>query len=355
MYTGNRTSYPLLVLAALLAFVCGCAESSKPSTAKSTPAAPAAADTAADTAAPASEPAAPAAPSEPSAPAPSEPAAPAPSEPAPSEPAPSEPAPSEPSAPPPAEAAPAVTIEPATGPWGHLHGRFVYDGSPPPQQPLQVTKDVEFCGQHVVLDETLVVNPDNRGVANLVVSLYLGRNDKPPQAHESYAATAEGQVTLDNDKCRFHPHVLTLRTTQTLVIRNLDAVGHNTKIDTFNNPGINPITPAGGSTEQQFSLAESRPAPGSCSIHPWMGCWVIVKDHPYIAVTDAEGAFVIKNLPAGEWTFQAWHEKARNVTEVSVGGKKQDWARGRFTVDIKPGQTVDLGEVKVAANLFSGE
>ena len=34
-----------------------------------------------------------------------------------------------------------------------------------------------------------------------------------------------------------------------------------------------------------------------------------VMDHPFFAVTDADGKFEIPNLPEGEYTLGAWHEK----------------------------------------------
>ena len=33
------------------------------------------------------------------------------------------------------------------------------------------TKDPEFCGKHQLVDETIVVNKDNKGLANVVVYL----------------------------------------------------------------------------------------------------------------------------------------------------------------------------------------
>jgi uncharacterized protein (DUF2141 family) len=46
-----------------------------------------------------------------------------------------------------------------------------------------------------------------------------------------------------------------------------------------------------------------------CEVHPWMGAWVGVLDHPFFAVTGDDGTFTIKDLPAGEYTIEAWHEK----------------------------------------------
>lgn len=234
--------------------------------------------------------------------------------------------------------------------WGDLTGQFIYDGTPPTASPVTVTKDIEVCGKHMLVNESLVVGPDG-GLANVVVYLYLGLGDTKPEVHSSYAESEKAEVALDNDKCRFAPHIALLRTSQTLVIGNKDAVGHNTKIDTFANAPINPIIPAGGQLSQQFPAEERLPVPVSCSIHPWMQAYLVVKEHPYIAASDASGKFVIKNLPAGTWTFQAWQEKAGYVSDVTLNGSPTEWSRGRFEITIEPGVN-DLGEIKVAASAF---
>jgi hypothetical protein len=247
----------------------------------------------------------------------------------------------------------AALIAPCTqaAEWGNLMARFVFDGAPPPEKPAQITSDKEFCGKHKVLLEALVVDPDNKGVANVVVYLYLGRTDAKPSIHESYAATEKAEVKLDNNKCRFDPHVCLLRTTQTLLLGNSDPVAHNTKIDTFKNAPINPILPAGGELRHKFPLSERLPARVSCSIHPWMSGWLLVKDHPYFAVSDKEGKFEIRNLPVGKWTFQFWHETSGYVSEVKLGGEPTAWARGRAEIDVKAGDN-DLGEVLLSPALF---
>ena len=207
------------------------------------------------------------------------------------------------------------------------------------------------CGKHDLVNESLVVNPQNRGVQNVVVFLYTKKGDTPP-IHDSYASTAIDKVTLDNEFCRFNNHITVMRASQTLLVRNLDAVGHNTKIDTMSNPAINPILPANGDLEQQFPKAERNPVPVSCSIHPWMNGYLLVKDHPYFAVTDENGDFEIKNLPTGNWTFSVWQEKCKAVQDVEVGGAKTKWKRGRFEQAIPEGDT-DLGEIALSADQFN--
>ena len=45
-----------------------------------------------------------------------------------------------------------------------------------------------------------------------------------------------------------------------------------------------------------------------------MNAWVGVMNHPYFAVTGADGAFALPNLPAGTYTVEAWHEAAGTTT-----------------------------------------
>jgi hypothetical protein len=49
--------------------------------------------------------------------------------------------------------------------------------------------------------------------------------------------------------------------------------------------------------------------PLKCDVHPWMLGYVGVMTHPYFSVSDATGQFELKNLPPGEYTIEAWHEK----------------------------------------------
>jgi hypothetical protein len=40
-----------------------------------------------------------------------------------------------------------------------------------------------------------------------------------------------------------------------------------------------------------------------------MSCYVAVFDHPFFGVSDKDGKWTIKNLPDGDYTLTAWHEK----------------------------------------------
>jgi len=236
--------------------------------------------------------------------------------------------------------------------WGNLRGRFVFRGAPPQPTKLVITKDLQVCGKGDLFNETLVVNPENKGIQNVVVQLYLKRSDKRPAIHESYAALADAVVHLDNVLCRFDGHVVGVQTSQKLIIRNLDAVGHNTKIDALSNTAINPILAANSQLEHQFTKPERAPVPVSCSIHPWMSGHLLVVDHPYFCITNENGLFEIANLPSGDWFFSAWHEKARYITEVTVDGARVTWARGRFEQPVRDGSVTDMGDIEVEAAMF---
>jgi hypothetical protein len=240
----------------------------------------------------------------------------------------------------------------AAEPWGDLTATFVYDGEIPEESPLKVTTDVEFCGKFHLVDESLVVNAENKGIANVFAYLYIGRTDDPPQVHPSYEESADDEVIIDNNKCRFAPHAAVLRTSQTLLMTNNDEVGHNCKVDTIINSPINYTIPAGGKLKHNFTEPERLPSRVSCSIHPWMSGWLLIKDNPYMAVSDENGKLVIKNLPAGQWTIQFWQEKAGYVSDVTQDGQPTEWRRGRLEVEIKPGEN-DLGTIKLGETAFA--
>jgi len=232
--------------------------------------------------------------------------------------------------------------------WGDLRARFVFDGVPPARKRIQVTADIEFCGKQDLYEENLVVNPGNAGVANVVAWMITSAKNAAPPPRSPPRTT---EVILEAKGCRFEPHVTLLRTGQTLVIRNANPIGDSAKIDTFRNPGINILLPEKGEVRCQFPAPEPLPAAVSCTVHPWEVSWLVVRDHSFVAVSDADGQLEMKDIPAGKWTFQFWHEKARFITEAQIADATRTLSRGRMELDITAGSN-DLGEVALAPQLF---
>ena len=57
-----------------------------------------------------------------------------------------------------------------------------------------------------------------------------------------------------------------------------------------------------------------------CDVHSWMTSYAGVLEHPFYSVTGEDGAFSLKNLPAGEYEVVAWHEKyGEQSAKVKVG------------------------------------
>jgi len=233
--------------------------------------------------------------------------------------------------------------------WGNFTAQFVVNGDVPKPSKLDVAKEA-FCLKHAaeLVDESLLVDPETKGLKNVIVSLLPG--DKKVPVHPDYAAAAGGEVEADNSKCRFEPRVVTMRTTQTLVIKNSDPMGHNAKLDLFENNSENPLVPPGQSVKLNFKKPETRPMPMSCSIHPWMGGNIVIREDPYVGVSDKDGKVTIKNLPAGDWTLVFWHERPAYITSGTVGKTLEKWAKGRVKITIKDKQDLDFGKVELTAD-----
>lgn len=232
----------------------------------------------------------------------------------------------------------ATTETPREG-WGSLSGRFVYGGSAPEPSKLNVTKDTEVCGKHELIDESLLVGPDG-GLANVVIFL----RSKGAPVHESYQQEGR-EVMVDNKDCRFEPHVQLMTVADTLILHNADPVGHNTNLTPLGDTPINPLLNPEGQTQYKFSRAQLLPVEVTCNIHPWMKAYVLPRDNPYMALSDADGNFTIENLPAGTWEFQVWHERTKAL-------ETPDWPKGRFEITIEPGETTSLDAVTLQPALF---
>ncbi len=238
--------------------------------------------------------------------------------------------------------------------WGSLEGRFLYDGKPPVREPLVPIRRAEAFAAEPLLDQTLMVHEKNRGVANVVIWLSRDRNAPLPPIHPSFEDSSEAEVEINVTPRSFKPRAVLLRTTQSLQLVNDDTVATNFKIDSIINRPYNVLVPAGTrfNTPLSFSKAERIPVKVSSSIYPWVQGHLFVQDHPYFAVTDANGRFEIKDLPVGDWTFRTWHERNGYLHgEVTVGMIKQQWKRGEFEVTITAGEN-DIREIYIPPLYF---
>ena len=229
---------------------------------------------------------------------------------------------------------------PAMAADGTLKIAFKHDGVPPkPAVPAGVAA-VAFCAPLGVVEESLVVGK-NGGVANVVMWMQTSSTFKAPTNPDAIKDLPK-EVKVDNKGCRYEPRITLLHNSQSLVIGNPDAISHNSKGELFANSSFNELIPAGNSLTFKFPKAERRPMPLACTIHPWMGGWILIQDHPYFGASDATGVLTIPHVPDGKYTFVVWQEKLGFVKTAKQKEKDVAWANGRVEVTIT-GDT-DLGE-----------
>ena len=215
----------------------------------------------------------------------------------------------------------------AAGDWGTVKGQVIAGG---PVEPLKLlvtkgdaaAKDPAVCAAQDIPDESLVIDAKTGGIANVVV--YLQK--KPAKVHPDLEKSKEAEVVFDQKGCRFLPQVLLVRTDQQVRVLSDDAIAHNTHTWPLKNNQTNVIITPSDRTGVLFpplKIGERLPTKISCDIHPWMQAWWVILDHPYAAITKADGTFEIKDLPVGDHEFIVWKtggyiEKSYKVT-VKVG------------------------------------
>ena len=181
---------------------------------------------------------------------------------------------------------------------GVLQGQVLLDGSRLPQATqVENTTDPQECGTTHSL-ENILVGKENRGIQNVIVALRdVPRQDRYP--------TQPGRLLLDNRNCRFQPHAAVLTTGSTIEAVNSDSVSHSVHLYGLRNVNL-VLAPqrskdVGMATRPGYVIVK-------CDIHGWMQAYIRVDDHPFHAVTDADGRFRIEGIPAGTYTVEFWHE-----------------------------------------------
>jgi plastocyanin len=157
-------------------------------------------------------------------------------------------------------------------------------------------------------------------------------------------------VTLDQNGCIYRPHVFGMIAGQQLNIKSSDETAHNIHALPKKNTEFNISQPKPSTMERKgkdtFTKPES-PVKIKCDVHGWMSAWVHVMEHPFFDTTkdhyefpgkddpankDKWGTFEIKNLPAGDYEIEAWHETyGKSTQKVSV----KDGETKEITFEIK--------------------
>jgi plastocyanin len=213
-----------------------------------------------------------------------------------------------------APAAPAPA-EPPPAPIGAstITGTVTLEGTPPEARVVRMSSDPLCMPEGPTLSEVVLVGPGN-GLQNVFVYVKDGLGDRTFQAPQT-------PVVLDQQGCRYRPHVFGAQVGQPVVIKNSDGTLHNVHAVPKANTEFNFGQPLKGmETKRTFDKPEIM-VPFRCDVHGWMSAYGGVVAHPFFAVTANDGAFEIKGLPAGTFTIETWHERFGLQTQtVTVDG-----------------------------------
>lgn len=219
----------------------------------------------------------------------------------------------------PKDAAPAAASAeqagPAAGATGaaSVTGKIVFEGAVPAAEKYKMSADAFCAKSHPgdVAKEDVLVAAD-KGLANVFVYVKSGISG-------TYAPPATAAV-IDQKGCTYVPHVFGVVAGQNIDILNSDPTLHNIHSLPEKNDAFNLGMPVQG---MKYTKKFDKPEVMvriKCDVHGWMSAYCGVVAHPFFAVTAPDGTYAIKNLPAGTYTIEAWHEKFGTQTQqVTVG------------------------------------
>ncbi len=207
-------------------------------------------------------------------------------------------------------AQPAATpIDPSTV--ATVSGTVKLDGAAPKPAKIDMSQDAACKGTNTA--ETIVADGGNLANVFVYVKDGLGNRtfDVPTTA-----------VTIDQQGCKYHPHVLGVMTGQNIDIKNDDQTTHNIHPTPQANREWNESQPPAAAPIEKNFAREEIMLPVKCNQHPWMRMYINVVKNPFYAVTDEKGKYEIKGLPPGDYTIAFVQEKlGEQDQKVTVAAK----------------------------------
>lgn len=200
-----------------------------------------------------------------------------------------------------------------------IKGKAVFDGTPPAMKLLPIAGDNHCVQAHPtdkskIDQDTIVYTKEGNTIPYVFVYVKKGIKGKydPPKE----------PVVIDQKGCIYHPHVFGMVTGQEMDIKNSDSTNHNIHSLAKKNPTFNFAQSQQGMvkslTGKDTFTKEEVMVKIKCDVHAWMSSYIGVLPHPFFDVTKSHetdggdkskrGTFEIKNLPAGDYEIEAWHE-----------------------------------------------
>ena len=209
----------------------------------------------------------------------------------------------------------AAPVEPAGS--GNIAGKVVLEGTAPKNALIKMEAD-PACASAAKTPQTQETFMVGEGGVLQNVFVYV----KDGLGNRKFPIPTD-TVQIDQQNCRYRPHVVGIRVGQPLEMLNSDPTVHNVHAMATTNQQFNVGEPVKGMKMSHTFTAREIMVPLKCDVHPWMNAYVGVLDHPYFAVTGADGKFDLRTLPPGTYTIEAWHEKLGTMTQSVTIGEKE--------------------------------
>lgn len=193
---------------------------------------------------------------------------------------------------------------------GSLQGRITYNSKVPPPKIIKTGKYAKACGPKITLNSLVV---ENKGVKD--TALWISGKD----AKKLKKSPGGKEYELNQDKCRYSPHIIVMSAESELKIHSSDPFNHNIHTYSFDNDPINIMFMPGFDYEQEFEEPEIVKV--ECDLHNWMQAWIVVTENSYFAISKKDGTYEIPDLPPGKYTLTAWHEVLGTMTQKIKVGK----------------------------------
>ena len=194
-----------------------------------------------------------------------------------------------------------------------------FEGAPPVADKIKTDADPKCKMVHPdgIVSDQVIVN-SNGTLKNVFVYVKDGLSGK------TFPAPKEA-VVFDQKGCQYSPKVFGIQVNQPLEILNSDDTLHNVHALPANSQSFNLGMPIKGMKLKKTFTKPEVMVKIKCEVHSWMTAFAGVLDHPFFGVTGDNGTAAIKDLPPGEYTVEAWHEKYGAQTQkVTVTDKDQE-------------------------------
>jgi plastocyanin len=130
------------------------------------------------------------------------------------------------------------------------------------------------------------------------------------------APRTKATIVLEQRNMTFSPRVVAAQVGTVIELPNNDRVFHNVFSFTDGKPFDLGLYPTGATKR----ITLDRPALSRlyCNIHPHMAAYIMAVATPHFAVSDQQGRFAMRSVPAGTYTYHAWRPGVQKLLDGTI-------------------------------------